>query len=219
MEGESSGVTNILMVVAVIAVVISAFGLFASLDVFKGAGYATSDVGNVTFEIASNVDIAFTTNIINWTSGYINNVAPCGDWAILNSNGTNICAVNWRTVTQGLTLESRSSVDINVTLTSNRGINDLIGLTSVPGFMWKVDENESRTCNNVAGGWYGPTTYTEIVAGTPVKICESMNYGTSNNALDIDFQVNITKNAIVTDYRTAVITASAQRGTQNTTYV
>jgi hypothetical protein len=210
-SSESSSITGLLMVVAVVAVVASAIGLFASFDKFSGSGYASSDTGNVTFEIASNIDINFTRDIINWSSGYVNTTgpAPCdgtNQYAILNSNGTNYCAAGWATISQGLIIESLSSVDVNLTLTSNANITSL---TSAPGqFQWRVTDNESTSCT----GGPAPSTYTEIVAGVPTLVCNDLNWEPSTDSLEIDFLVNISKDAVVQQYRTATITAQAERG-------
>lgn len=220
--------TNMLIVVAVLAVLASAFGVVMSLTVLPGStGYAASDasdIGNVTFEIESLIIVQFTNNIINWSTGYVNTsgISPCvgggsfeavlsTDIAAPGSFGSTIfCGVNWVPQTQGLTLESLSNQDINVTLTSDSNATTLIdgvGNNFNSNFRWVVSENETGSCNSAPN----PAAYTEILIGQDVVVCDSMNFDQGSKAIDIDFEVNISEKAAQLGYQKAVITATAIR--------
>ena len=224
--------TNVLMVVAVIAVAVAVFGTIMNF-VNVQTGFASSDLGNVSFQIESKIEIFFTNNIINWSTGYVDidgtpavcvagveaqlATDPIGAAAASSPTGLSTCVVNWQSQLQGLTLRSDSNQDIRVNLTSDQNALNLIdgGASFGSNFMWKVSNNETSTCNSDGTGLQ-PTTYTEIVQGANVTICESMNWDFPNDALDIDFLVNISSSASVLGERKAIITALAERGIQNT---
>lgn len=231
-SGSSSGsVTTLLMVVAVIAVAVAAFNVYRVAQT-SATGFASSDRGNVTFEIESQIHIIFTNNLINWSTGFVDtdgtpSLCIPGVEAQLSTDPTGeassptgiFCGVNWIPVLQGLTLQSASNQDILVNLTSNQNALNLIdgGTSFGSSFQWKVSNNKTNTCN-IDGTGLAPTTYTEIVQNGNVTICNSMNWGPGNNALDIDFLVNISSSASVTGERRAIITATAERGIQNTSF-
>jgi hypothetical protein len=221
---SSSGITTLLMVVAVVAVAVAGFNVYQVAQK-STTGFASSDRGNVTFEIESQIHIIFTNNLINWSTGYVNTTgpSPCttGVEAQLSTDpagqasspsGT-FCSVSWIPVLQGLTLQSDSNQDIRVNLTSDQNATTLIdgvGNNFGSNLQWKVSNNKSDTCN-INGTGLAPTTYTEIALNGNVTICDSMNWGPSNDALDIDFLVNISSSASVLGERKAIITATAER--------
>lgn len=226
------GSSNVLMVIAVVAVAVATFGfVFNILGVGQSTGFASNDGGNVTFEIESSVHINFTNNIINWSTGYVNTSgpAPClpnveaqlATYTVGEASDPSgiFCGVNWQPQLQGLTLQSDSNQDIRVNLSSNQNATTLIdgaGNNFGSNFRWRVSNNESGACND---GAYQPqpATYSEIVINTNVTICDSLNWGPTNDSLDIDFLLNISDQASLLGYQTAVITALAERGVQNTT--
>jgi len=221
--------TNLLMVVAVLAVLASGIGVVMSLVALPSAGYASSDLGNVTFEIESLISVQFTNNLINWSTGYVNTTgpSPCvnGVEAQLATDvtgegapaGTGVngpigvfCGIGWQPQLQGLTLASLSNQDINVTLTSDSNaitLIDGVGNNFGSNFRWKVSDNKTSTCNSA----FNPLSYSEIVQGQNVIACDSMNFENTHNAFDIDFYVNISDQAAQIGYQKAVITATAER--------
>ncbi len=220
--GNGSSVTKFLTVVAVLAVLASGIGFFSTLSSLRSAGYASSDEGNVTFEIESKIDISFITNLINWSTGYVNTSgpAPCvapvdaqlaTDPTGLPEDGSSppgiFCGVNWIPQLQGLTLQSDSNQDINISLSSTEDASTL--LDGLGNFMWKFSDNETGTCQ----GNFDPAliVYTEIIAGSGVILCNQTDWNTGSDALDIDFLVNISDQASVQGEKTAVITATAIR--------
>jgi hypothetical protein len=226
---DSNRITTLLMIVAVVAVGISAFNVFNTLQL-KSAGYASSDRGNVTFEILSNINVIFNNSIINWSIGYVNTTSPCPSpvEAQLTTNATGpgmralpatgiYCGVGWIPQLTGLTLQSDSNVDIKVNISSNQNALNLIdgGNNYAPyasNFQWKVFNNETNSCNTTIGA-IGPLTYTEIVAGQNVTLCDVLNWGNNNDIITIDFLLNISSSTSVLGERKAIITASAERST------
>lgn len=227
MANNSSSGTNVLMIVAVVAVAVSLIGVFSQFST-QHTGYA--EFGNVTFQIESVIAINFTNSLINWSTGYVNTTgpAPCtggGSFEAVLSTDTSktgsfgspvFCGVNWQQQNQGLTLQSDSNSDINVTLTSDIDANALIdgGLSLGSNFRWVVSNNETGTCNTAGAGHeigLNPTTYTEIIQDAEVVVCDSMNYDQGANALDIDFELNISEASTVVGEREATITATAEK--------
>lgn len=226
--------TGVLMVVAVIAVVVSGINLINNVALSQ-TGRASTTPGNVTLEIQSIIDINFTNNIINWSSGYVDsdgtptectsiseaqlatNTVNGSAGNSLASNPSGIkCGVGWIPRLQGLTLQSDSNQDILVNITSNQNAFNLIdngvALTPPSEFQWMVQENETGSCE--AGATTGrlyPTNYTNVVQGVAITICNDFDWGPTTDALDIDFLVNISPQATVVGYRTAVMTATAER--------
>jgi len=213
-EQLSGGVTNVLMVVAVIAVVVSVFGVISTLNL-RGSGFASSSPGNVTLEIQQVIELNFTRNLINWSSGFVN--TSCGTSALLDTNNTVnpiICGQGWVPQTTGLILTTLgSSLPIAINLSSNQNASTLIdaGGSLSSAFRWKVQEYnitggaEPLTCDATLT----PLAYTDIVANQNVKICNQTQYAVDRNELRIDFQVKISQFAPAqTGYRTAIITAT-----------
>ena len=206
--------TNLLMVLAVVAVVASAVAVVYHLPTSQ-TGMASTTPGNVTLEIAQVLDINFTRQIINWSSGYVN--TSCGTNAILDTNNTAspiICGSSWAPQTNGLILESLSSLPIAINLSSTANASTLIdgGNNLGSTFRWKVQEfnfagvGEPLTCDATLA----PTVYTDIQSTGQIRICNNTRYESDRDELRIDFQVNISQLApALVGYRTAQITATA----------
>lgn len=218
MEGESSGLTTTLMVVAVLAMVVSGVSVFLNLQK-ASTGFASNiGQGNVTLEIAQLIDINFSRNLINWSSGYVNVTPPCvSGFAYLNTNDSvnpTICGALWNPQTNGLILEGLSTLPIAINLSSNVNSTTLIdGVGNNYGstFRWKVQEfnsagvSEPLTCDATLA----PIAYTDIVQGQSVRVCNQTNFQSDRDELRIDFWLNISQSAPAqTGYRTAVITAT-----------
>ncbi len=215
-EEETSGVTKVLMVVAVLAVITSVIGVFSTLNL-KSSGFASSGQGNVTLEIQQVISLNFTNNLINWSSGFVNTSCGTGLYAILDTNNSAspiICGTGWQTQNRGLILTTfGSTLPIAVNLTSNKNASLLLdnGANFGSAFMWKLSEfnitdgSEPSTCD----GTLTPTSYTPIQTNQVVRVCNQTQFNPDKDELRIDFQLNVSNNAPAqTGYRTATITAT-----------
>ncbi len=214
--------TNALMVVAVLAVVVSAVNLFNNIAL-SASGRASSTPGNVSLEIQQLIDINFTRNNITWGAGYVNtsNSPFCSTYptAILDTNNSAdpiLCGVGWNSVTQGLILQSDATLPIKINLTSSQDASTFFGYTPpiTSNFSWKVSEFNINNvfedaCDNTVGNLQ-PTSYTEIAANTSITICNKTYFAADQDELKIDFQVNLSKDAPpAVGYKSAIITATA----------
>jgi len=202
--------TSLLMVVAVVAVVISAVNLINNIAISQ-TGRASE--GNVSLEVFERIEINFTRNIINWSTG---NVDPAQPWAYLSTKGVNINNISWNNQTRGLVIESLSTLNITLNLASSKdALNFLDGGTFQGSqFLWEVNQDpvttdygngdgESGTC---AAG-LAPISWASVTT-TPTTICSNMGFAANANELEIDIAVNISRTA-PTGPKNVTITATA----------
>lgn len=195
-------ITNVLMVIAVIAVVISGVNVLNTISLQSATGRAADTSGDVNLTIESQIHINFTTNVINWSTGYVGTLT---DRTYLTSDGIMYNNMSFKNVSKGLVLESLSNQNISVNVTFLRNSVDFLdgGIARSPPsqFFWKVNQvysddpagylaGESGTCGPTAGGLY-PTSWT-IVTTTPlIGVCPNMGWQSSADELEIDLAVNI----------------------------
>lgn len=176
--------TNILLIVAFLAVGLAVFNLIITInkvgDIETLTGFAT-DNATVNLTVESTAVVNFTTDNINWGTGYVNETESS---ATLNSEGT-MTGTGWTVVTQSLILENIGSSDVEVNLSSSKSAADFIGGTS-PVFQWKVSEEEVGSC----AGTLSLTSYTGVtVAPSNAGACTNLTAISTADELDIDIQV------------------------------
>ena len=190
---------NVLMIIAVIAVVVAFANLIFQFGDFRElTGYATgnaTDTGTANLTIASQASLEFITNVINWGSGAVDE-APTS--ATIDSEGT-VTDGNWTAVSQGLTLRNDGNTNVTVYLTSSLA-SAFIGGTG-PTYKLKVTNNESNSCvaNNMSS--YTSTTGGQVLA------CSNFGFIDAADAIDVDVQLVIPEDA-VPGAKSAVITAT-----------
>ena len=206
-----------LTIVAIVAVALAAVNLIVTAEkVGSLTGYASSDQGNATLIVQSTVDLTFTTDLVNWSSGSVN--TTCIN-AFLDTEGHRgpvdtqggQCAVGWTTNNIGLILENTGNINASVTLTSNKDATAFIG-GSNPAFMWKVTQNAGGEAGTCTTG-LGPGSYASVTTSA-TTICTNMGnnqYFPTHNALRIDLNVTVPSdsyNAAGGPVKEAVLTAS-----------
>ena len=145
---------NLLLTVAIIAVVVSVIGAgltYNYLNVFKGkiTGFATSGKINLTVESAAILN--FTIDEINWGSGRVDDGE---DNATLNTaiNGpNNVTRGNWTGNTDGFRIENIGNVNITLNFTMGLDADGLLGGTG-PEYEYNVSNYEGNSCLNYTGG-------------------------------------------------------------------
>jgi hypothetical protein len=216
---EGKTVTKTLMIVAVIAVALSIVGLFTTLNKIgeiRQTGYAPQTQGNATLEVVGVASINFTNFLINWTTGSVNNTGACQpfSYTILNTSGGLFCSSTpgWIAVNNGLVLENDGSVNINLTLSSDKNAAQFIGGDSpvTPQYQWWLNtvpaDGDGETGSCVAGfldssGWVDVST-------TSRNVCQNFTHPTANDEIEIDLQIRIPQNAPV-GVKISTITATA----------
>jgi len=208
-NSNSGKATNVLMVVAVIAVVMSLAGVVLNLTKTP-TGYANVESGNATLEILGVASINFTNNLINWSVGKVNDT--CGAQAMLVTNGTNICssaaipAETWNIVPLGLVVRNVGSTDVTLELVSDKDAAAFIGPPS-PGYQWMISNYEAGSC----AGTLSDTSWTDVATGAARTICTNfladLDDGSSDE-LRIDLRVMIDQGASA-GQRVSTITATA----------
>ncbi|MBI2044673.1 hypothetical protein HYT23_01305 [Candidatus Pacearchaeota archaeon] len=214
--------SNVLMVVAVIAVALAVFNLGSVIVVQQSTGFASSDVGNASLSVAASVSINFTQrDFINWGSGAVDTSA--GQFATLNSEGTvSGASPAWNTVTSGLNLTNDGNVNVRLNLSADKDAIGFIGpsppVITAPWYQWRVS-NASQLPSIVCGTGttqLNPTTYTNVTCfdgvGTACaadvyarEVCSNFTIG---KIMEIDVQVIIPQDSPPTG-KQSLITATA----------
>jgi len=195
--------TDLLMIIAIIAVVFAAVNLVIIINKIGGietlTGFAI-DTGTANLSITGVAQINFTTYVIDWGSGYVNaSELSCE----LNTNGINNCT-DFTTVSTGLILENIGNVNVTLNLTSDKNAASFIGGSDVtPIYEWNVSESEAGSCQPATN----ITSYTTVTT-TSQLACEQFGYDTLDT-LEIDLKVVIPSDAVGTKGSTITATATA----------
>ena len=214
-----------LLIVAVIAVLVSAVGLFVSyssilpLDV-RFAPTNTS-TGTINVTVVANTAINFSVNNINWSSGFH---PPNTDFVILStSNGSN--GTNWRTVTQGFVLDNLGTVNVTLFVKTEKNATQFIGgsLGGGPVYQYNVTNLDAGACGNTTGFNLGVFRDVNNTVGTlGDKVCGgagSLGPGFffngvpglgGQNSIRIDVLLRIPSDAIKDSFLGDTMTATAQ---------
>jgi hypothetical protein len=226
--------TKVLTVVAVVAVAIALFGVVVTFmtvgDVLRFAGKVSTDTGNLSLDVASNIDINFTVDFINWSSGAVDTVTGIcnqpvlGPMAVLTTNRTGAVSCGSWQVARSLMLENIGNTNVSIKLKSSNNATD--GTTPTPGpfinssvaqfsmrrYDWNISQNETSSCPSAPATWT-PVNYTGLLGPTYNGTLACANLGNkaqyaSANELRIDFNVTIPSTA-PTGAKLSVITAEA----------
>jgi len=202
-----------LAILLIAAIVISLGGTLISLNrlarikipIITGF-YGAAEEAIVQLEITSLVQVNFTTDTINWGSGY---VTAGYDFCVLNSYdaaiGANCTAFTPQTA--GLVLENVGNKNVTLNITMQKDAATFIGGTS-PVCQWNVSELESGSAPGLAltaGEWQTAST-------TSVVVCNSTGNGflatDATDTLNFDVLVQIPSDASA-GTKSDVMTASA----------
>jgi len=189
---------NILMVIAVISVTLMAINLIIQFDeVKKLTGFAT-DTGTANLTIASQASVEFTTSVINWGTGAVDELPT---YATINSENT-VTDGNWTQVNQALVLQNDGNSNVSVTLTTSTAATFIGGVG--PWYQLKVSNTESNSCDtaHLILSAYTNTT------GAAQDACTNFRYYDAQDTIDIDVELRIPEDA-TPGAKGAIITATA----------
>ncbi|MBA3064138.1 hypothetical protein FP803_01740 [Candidatus Woesearchaeota archaeon] len=202
-----------LAILLIAAIVISLGGTLISLNrlarikvpMITGF-YGLPEEAIVQLEITSLVQVNFTTDTIDWVSGY---VTGGYGFCVLNSYDSSIGAncTGFTPVTTGLVLENVGNKNVTLNITMQKNAATFITGSS-PVCKWNVSNKEAGSCPGIAltpGAW-------QTCATTAVVVCNSTGNGflatDTTDTLKFDVLVQIPSDA-APGAKTNVMTASA----------
>ena len=194
--------TDLLMVIAIVAVAFASVNLIITIDKIKDfkalTGFAI-DTGTANLTISGLAQINFTTDVISWGTGSV----PTGKISCELDTENNENCTDFTAVNGGLILENIGNVNVTLNLSSDKNAASFIGGSdATPMFQWKVTNNETGSClpdTNI-------TSYTDVTVATQLA-CENFGYLLAADALEIDLRVVIPSDAAGT--KGSIITATA----------
>ena len=220
--------SNVLMGIAVIAVVLAGVNVIMVSTELSPTGRLSDDSGTADVEIASSINIRFIVSALDWGKGSV-----LTDPATLDSVTAPYYDGNWLpdtvtpdlpTLTGGLELENYGNVDVDLRLESNKDAGTFIcnGDVACSGsafeaFNWRLEDIEALSCgdkdiDNLAPNpdviWDGVTWVPVGIVPGGTLFCDQFKSAEATNTVEIDFQLVIPSNAPVGP-RTAIITALA----------
>lgn len=186
---------NVLLAVAVIAVVVSIVGLYITYDSIslirqKVTGLAT-ETGQVNITIQSQASINITSaggvtgsKKIDFGSGY---VTAGKSYAILATNGTMADGTGWNTVNGGFIVENVGNVNVTVGIKSTDNAVGFLG-GSAPLYQYNVSNSEAGSCNFTTG--YAGDIYKDMTSAD-VTFCDNFQPGSALDEIRIDILLKV----------------------------
>ena len=202
---------NILLTTAIIAVIISIIGAgitYNSMTAFKSklTGFATEG-GMVNLTIESRVSINFTTDMINWSAGSVDEGQSYALLDTTNQSDNSVTSGSWANVTQGLVIENIGNENVSLDLASSADNTTMLGGTDSI-FAWKFTNDDTGvSCTWGDSGEANDTWYPVNTTGDGSRICDYFYFESSRDEIQIDFFAKIPADSITGD-RGATITAT-----------
>ena len=195
---------NILLIVAVIAVVISIVGAgitYNYLTAFRNklTGFATEG-GMVNLSVESTIAINFTYNMINWSNGSVDTGKSYALLDTTNQTGAEVTDGSWTGVHTGLVIENIGNKNVTLDLISSKDNETMIGGTD-PQFAWWISNNDTDvSCKFGDGGEANNTWYPVNTSGPDgSRICDYFYFESDRDQIEIDFFVRIPDDSITGD--------------------
>lgn len=188
-KSDSTTVFVTLAIIAVIAVV----GISTLVPGFKIIGFAPlNPIGTAIINLTSSLDITLTDTNITIGNGSVSAGSP---FAWVQSTGGNIANGgvtngSWTVTSDGLMLENTGNVVANVSITATSSSFIWIGGTN-PNSWFNYTNSETNACL-LASGAGGVNSWIGINAtGQVVNMCQKFNVTDTNDAIRIDFRLQI----------------------------
>ncbi|MFH1521366.1 MAG: hypothetical protein ABIF18_00235 [archaeon] len=177
-------------IVSYVSIAVIVISLFFIGTEITGFAVTENETGLVNVTITTSAALNFTTALLDFGSGYV----TTGLGATLQSNGTGL-NTSWsgaKTAEQ-LVLENIGNVNVSLTLSTNKSVDDFIGGTS-PTFKAMTADTSENT-----GACTGTETFDGSYAdidGTLQTACSNFGYGADYDSIDIDFELYIPSDAL-----------------------
>ena len=180
---------NLLLVILVIAVIVSAFGVIVSFNSLVSKNLWTGmalQSGTLNVSVESGLVINFTTDNINWGSGKVN-VGATNATLDTSAGENNVTNGNWTGNANGFVIENIGNTNISLNLSTGKTAYTLLGGSSSL-YQFDVTNVESNTCTSAGsftlGAWNNAAT-------TQTAVCSSFNYNASSDSIRIDVKLVI----------------------------
>ena len=198
---------NILLIIAIIAVIVSAIGAGIAYNYISALKedvlLAPSGIVNLTVEALAAIN--FSYDEINFHNGTVT-VGSQNCTMYTGKGGITLCGADgsWDPVgewgepsEQGFVVENIGNVNLTVDLKSGKDAATYIG-GSFPRYEWNVSENETGSCDD--GGFYTDFNLFDAVntSGDGTKVCDNFVYEVNTgdpNELRIDILVAVPQNS------------------------
>jgi len=195
---------NTLAVILVVAIVLSVGVLFYNSGLFGISGALTTDTGTTNLTISSSLSIRFidSESALGVGSVYAGNESAEINTESGNTNG------NWTgsPPDDPMLLENDGNTDANITFSASATPDSWIGGTANggPEFEFKI---EAAPGNTSSCGGNQASSYTAL-STTEIQGCENTTYTAGHNAIEINYQAFIPKDAPPED-KEVTVTAHA----------
>ena len=190
-------ITSLIGYVAILVIVIS----LANIGVRLTGRVTDTGVVNVTIE--SRADIDFTTDLINFGSGQVDEGQTSCDLTTVG-DGTNTTG-NWTGTGDNFVIVNIGNVNVTLELASGKDAVGFLGGTT-PGYFYNVSNIDTDSCTSATlGDWVAVND-----ASPGDEICSSFGFDNDHDSISIDIKLTIPSDATVgqqTDTFTATATA------------
>ncbi len=202
---------NMLLIVAIIAVVVSIVGAgmtYSYIIAFKSklTGFATG-AGWVNLTVEENIAINFTNDTVNWGSGMVTPGKSSATFNTSATGNTNMTDGNWTGNTNGLNIENIGNKNVTLKLKSATNGSAFIGGSAGGGPVFKMRVNDSAEPHSCVYNISNATWFNPNQSGDGELICDYFDYGNGNDEIRIDFYVVVPSDSL-TGARGNTITAT-----------
>ena len=197
---------GLLMGLAVVMVVVAVIGMgftYISVSNVKQSltGFAT-DTATANLTVTATAAINFTTDNINFGTGYVSEGFPYG---VLDSENQKANVSGFTSNNVGFVLENIGNVNVTLSINTAQNAAGFLGGTS-PEYKFKVNDAESGSC--AKAGTLALGTYT--AAGTSANVCADFLASDATDTLRVDIYLKLpsdSKTGALGDTMTATATA------------
>jgi hypothetical protein len=172
-------------IIGYFAIAIILISLFFIGTKITGLAVTSNETGIVNVTITGAGALNFTTALLDFGAGAVTG----GSGATLDSEGT-VTNGDWSATTGELVLENIGNVNVTLTLSTNKSVDDFIGGSS-PTFKAKVTNTSGHTTSCVGANFSG--SY-ETIDQTLKNACTPLTF-LNNDTIDIDFELFIPNDA------------------------
>lgn len=200
---------NILMTVAVIAVVVAALGAGFTYYVVNDyrnvlTGHATS--GDIDLEVQAAALINFTTDSIDWGVGNVTNTPGS---ATLDTAAGTVTGGSWTPVSEGFVVRNIGNVNLTLSLVTGKNSTTFIGGTN-PEYQYNVTNVDAGSCVNSTGFDLG-TYYSVNITSPGTRVCDVFQFVDGSDRISIDIRLVVPSDSLtgaLTDTMTASFAAA-----------
>lgn len=213
---------NILLLIAIVAVVITVINFYSVITKIADFRVAITGLagtlGYVNVTVNTQVAIEFTNDTLNWGPGIVNTT---GGWtnATLTTNVTSayVTGGNWsNSGKRGLTIENTGNLNATLSLNSSQTAVQMFGGTAArQAFQWNITSVKGTgvagSCLNDSCSGTPSTiaTWSDVNTTTGQTVCDCIPWEPTKDLISIDILLRVPDDATNVNLRSATITATA----------